>query len=328
MAYAVDIINDSFKKTKELFFPIRFKYWVKMGFVNLFTGGNSGGLNDPRYSSNNKDFPSFANLRDALYQFNTKSLEFLSQYGLFIGIGAFFLYLIALFFSYISCVFTFMFIDGLVKKDIHIRKSFEQNNPLGLSLFFLRFIIGIVELVITFLIFSPLILAFFRNELSMFNFWLLIPMVLVWLLIVIVFGIFLFLVNSFVIPIMYFKKIPFIPAWKYFKKIAKKKFREIVIYWLFSMILVIGASILYLLLLLIALIPLILVLIVFVLIGVLTYFGISALGSELVALITVILYGILVILFLVFLITVLFVPIPAFFRIYSIEMLKKLESKT
>ena len=103
--------------------------------------------------------------RELISRANSKALDWLSEYGLIIGIIFSALMFIGLIYSYINSVFIFMFIDGVVNKKISIRKSFSKNNPLGVSLFFFRIVFGLINTLISLLIFSPIIIAFFTTAL-------------------------------------------------------------------------------------------------------------------------------------------------------------------
>lgn len=327
MAYATEILNDSINKTKELFFPVRKGYWLRMGFVSLFSAnGGSGGSSGSSGGNRDSDF-SKINWKQVISTFNSEALKFLNQYGAIIGAGFFVLYLISLFFTYISSVFSFVFIDGVVKKDLKIRKSFAENKYLGSQIFFLRLVIGIIGMIVFVLLFLPLFKAFFSNTLADFNFWLIIPMLVALVIYSLVVGFFLFFVYDFVVPIMYLKKFAFSSAWKHFIDIAKNKKMEIFIYWLLKVGLSIASGIIILLCVLVLLIPLILVFVLLALIGVLIYFGLKYAGLEIVGIALGILLGAAILLFLVYAMAVLFVPISAFFTLYSVEMVKKLESK-
>ena len=327
MAYAIDILNDTFNKTKEQFFPIKVKYWLRMGFISMFggrrtsssSGGNSG------YNSSGKDFPGM-NFSEIVTKVNTEGLNYFSQYGLITGIGIFVLYLISLFFTYINSVFMFMFMEGLFNKDIRIKKSFKDNNKLGVSLFSFRFILGIISLIVTLLIFSPLLQAFVSNTLVNFNYWLLIPMFITWILFLIVIGILMFLVYDFVVPIMYLKKFAFSPAWKHFLQIASKKKLEIFLYWLIKIGLSLASVIVSFLIVIPLLFVILLLAIPFVLLGLGIYFLFNFIAGELGAIISVSVFGVMCFFLFIYLFSVVFVPIPAFFRMYSIEMVKKLDS--
>lgn len=323
MVYAADILSESFEKTKNLFFPIRPGYWIRMGFISLFGssfGGGSGG--NSGYNSSGRDLPSGLNFTEAISQFNTGALDFLSKYGTIVAIVFIMFYAISIFFTYINSVFRFMFIEGIVKKDVRIIKSFKDNKSNGLSLFFLRFIFGLISLAIFLLVFSPMIIAFFSNTLVTFNFWLLIPMFLLLLLFALIVGIFWFLVYDFVVPIMYLKQLAFSPAWHYFIKIARNNKLEIFLYWLIRIGLAIASAVISL----IVILPMLLVLGILVLIGVLIYFTMNALFGATAALIITVILGSFLFIFWIFAMVVVFVPIPAFFRMYSIEIVKKLDS--
>jgi len=325
MAYATDILGKCVDETKQLFFPIRKKYWLKMGFLSLFSGRNSGsggnGFNSSRTSGNNEDISTFfENLK-------TEGISFFTQYGVLVGIGVFFIWLISLFFVFLNSVFTFVFIEGIIKKDVSIKKGFKNNKKLGVSLFALRFILSLVILLLILLIASPLLYSLIMGNISNFNFWLLIPIGLALFFMLLCFGIFWFLVYDFVVPIMYMKKYSFFRAWNYFKKICKKKKMEIFIYWLMKIALSIGISIVSLFLMIPVFLLMLIIAIPFVLLGVGIYLLINLLNNT-AAILTVIPYGIIVVLLFIYLISVVFVPFKAFMTKYSIEMVKKLEGKS
>ncbi len=326
MVYAGDIITDCWNKTKELFFPIRKEYWVKMGIANIFSwnsaGGSGGGNSFGNSGSSNTENP-FAGMtfQQIVSQINTQALDFLSKYGYIIGIVIFLLYLLGLFFTYISSVFTFIFLEGILKKEIKIRKSFSENKTQGRSLFFFRFYFGLISLAATLVILSPILYSFFTNRLIEFNLWWLIPIILALIIFYTIVGIFLFLVTDFVVPIMYLKKYTFGQAWDYFKKIAKGKKFEIFMYWLIKIVLGIVSAIAFLLLL----IPFFLIMLLFVVLGVAIFFGIKSIGGELIAIITIIILGLIFLIIWAIAYAIVSVPIPSFLVIYSIEMVKKLD---
>jgi hypothetical protein len=323
MAYAGDIIKESFNRTKSLFFPIRKKYWLKMGFISIMAGNSQGGnyngngLND----SNKSGFPSGMTLQQFIADLNTKALAFLSQYGYIKGIAFIVLYFIGLIFSYLSSMFTFVFIDGIVKKDIVIGKSFSEWKKQGISLFLFRLVVGLVSLFVTLAIFSPVIVAFFQNKLAYFNFWLLIPIILGITVYSTIVGIFMFLADDFAVPIMYMKKLSFTKAWAEFRKIASGKKGEIFLYWLIKIGLGIVAGIGSFVVVLILLIPLIAI----SLLGVLLYFGLKAIAGMVAAVIIIALLAVILLTVFIYFVTVVLVPVAVFFRIYSIEMVKKLQ---
>jgi len=327
MVYSTEIIGDVFDKTKKLFFPINLKYWLKMGFVGLFTGSGTGSGGGNGYSSSRSGGESpFKDMtfREVVSKGNQVGLDFFQNYGYLVGIGLFVLYGLGLFFSYLSSVFTFVFFEGLFDKKFTIKNSFSKSKKLGTSLFAFRFIFGIINLVITLLIFSPLIMSFISNDLINFNLWLLIPMFLILIIISFIISIFLFLINDFVIPIMFTKKYAFGPSWDYFKKIAVNKKMEIFLYWLVKLGLGFASGVISFITIIPVLLIIGLIMIPVVIVAILLYLLFNLI-SQYVAIGAVVLFGFIVMLVLVYLLVTVFIPIPAFFRLYSVEMLKKLE---
>ena len=154
----------------------------------------------------------------------------------------------------------------------------------------------------------------------------LLPIFILLLLVGLVLGFFLFLVYDFVVPIMYMKRYPFASAWRYFLKIARSNKLEIFIYWIFKIILGMGIS----LVLLISLIPVGIVLAIiaipFVAVGVGIYYLFKSAGQILMYS-SLGIYGFIVFFFFIYLLSVIYVPVSAFFVRYSLEMLKKLEGR-
>jgi hypothetical protein len=322
MAYAIDIISESFNKTKSLFLPVRPGYWIRMGFISMFSMSNYGGSGSTGGTGGGREqLPGFS-FSQAVTQFNVSALEFLARYGLFIGIAMIFFYLISLVFTFISSVFSFMFIEGVAKKEIRIKRSFVKNVHSGLSLFYFRFVLGIVSLIVLSLIFAPLLYSFFTNNLVNFNLWLLIPIIISLILYVFLVSIVLFLVYDFVLPIMYFRKLSFGKAWRRFVKFGKLNKLEIFVYWIIKLVLSIGAGVISLLLL----IPVFIGIVILGLIGLMLFFVFQLLAGQTAAIIIVAPYALISLAFLVVMTATIFVPIPAFFRIYSIEMVKKLDT--
>jgi hypothetical protein len=293
-----------------------------MGFVSLFAGSNYGGGMGNLGSSRKPETVSISvSIRELIAQFNTEALKFISQYGNFIGIAFILIYALCLLFAYLNSIFTFVFIEGIVKKELQIKKSFSDNKNLGTSLFFLRFIVGLITMGGLVIIFYPVISAFFNNTLADFNLWSLLPIGVELIVFLFILMIFMFLVYDFVIPIMYLKKFTFGSAWNYFIKLLSKNKLQILIYWFMKLVLSIGAGILSIMIA----IPLLIILIPLIIIGVLIYLGSYAVVGLIPAIIITGICGFVVLVLFIYVSAVVFVPLPAFFRLYSIEMVKKLE---
>jgi hypothetical protein len=325
MAYAGDIIEDCFTRTKELFFPIRKGYWIRMWFAGAMSGNGQGSnFNSSNYTDTGKLlFPKSMTIQEAIAAFNTQGLSFLSQYGYILGIAFLVIYFLGLILSYFSSIFTFVFIDGIIKKELSIGKSFSEYKTQGKSLFIFRFVLGLVSLFVTLGIFSPIFVAFFQNQLAYFNFWQLIPMVIAVVIYSIAVSLLTFLVDDFAVPVMYMKKCNLSTAWAEFSKIASGKKREIALYWLIKLGLGIVAGLGSLVLVLIMILPGIVV----VLIGILLYFAIAYLAGKAAAIIIIAVLGFIAFVLWLYIISIILTPVPAFFRLYSIEMVKKLQER-
>jgi hypothetical protein len=204
---AFDLVGKSVKKTQQLLFPIKFRYWMKLGFVSLLSK-NSGsflkGNNGLNFSvpSSNKDVNSVTG--NAISNLSEKS--YIGILGLIMGVGV----ILALIWSFITSVFTFIFIDALVKKDYKIKKSWKENKGNGASFFGFRIVTALINLAVIGLIFLPLILSIIDVGLKEFistisfsvflSFMISIIFAVIWLLL---FGIFIGFVLDFALPEMY-----------------------------------------------------------------------------------------------------------------------------
>ncbi|MBD3203284.1 hypothetical protein GF327_03255 [Candidatus Woesearchaeota archaeon] len=320
MAYAIDIIEDSFNKTKKLLFPIRKSFWLKMGFVSLFSGRAGSGSYSSGYNSNQiESFPE--DVKSTIGEINNNFLFNLKKYGYFIGIFISLVLLIVLFFSYIFSIFKFMFIQGVLEKKINIKRSFNKNKKLGASLFVFRIYLGLISIGLMLLIFSPLIFAFLNGALQFFNYLLLIPMLFSFFILIFIVRIVNFIVMNFLVIIMYNKDVSIRSSWNHFKKITSEKKVEIFLFWIMKIVLGIVGGIA---------IAIIVIgfLIAFGIIGAILafifYFMYAASNSYLI-LGTGIVFGVILFLFFIYAVAVVSLPVDVFFQYYSINMIKKLE---
>ncbi|MEM3374670.1 MAG: hypothetical protein QXE31_05640 [Candidatus Woesearchaeota archaeon] len=324
MVYAADILNECIAKTKELFFPIRKAYWIKMTIANLLAG-NSNYMNFNSFSnisSPNTTKTSYnLSFNQAISQINTEALNFVSKYGNLVGIFFLVIYIFILFLQYISSMFTFVFLDGIVKKELKIKNAIKETEKQKNSLFLFRFYFGLINLLITLLILSPVIYYFFTNNLSNFNLALLIPILMLFIIFFIFVNIILFIVDDFLVPIMYLKKYTINDAFNYFKKIAQNNKLEIFMYWLIKIGLSIAVAFIYIFIFIsILLFSILLAIIGYFAYQILLRFHIRISDTILILLILFLL------LFLFFIFAIITTPLATFFKIYSIEMVKKLES--
>ena len=322
---AFDYIGGSIERTKNLLFPIKPKYWFKLAIVVLISnlaknqGGNGG--NSFRVPSRGKGLDNITG--NAVSDLNNK---FLSSNIPLIGFVILLLFILGLIINFISSIFSFIFLEAVLdkKKQLFIKKSFSKNIHHGLSLFLFRILLGIVSLVLIALIALPYIFAFFNKTITSPFFgvgiiYILLTVLFIIILIIIIALITLFLYD-FIIPEMYLKNKNMRTSWKsVLGKIGNNKM-EVFIYIVAKIVLGIAAGIISALIALILLIPFI---IIGLLAGVSLYLLAKALSSLILTIFLVILL-IIFILFFVYLVTVVTLPIPLFFRYYSLDIYQKL----
>ena len=306
MTVAIDTLNSAFSKTKKLFFPIDRAYWL----INLFGGRPGNGFSGGNSYSTSSESP------------DVNFASFITRYGLLLGIAFIAFFVLMLFFTYLNSVFTFMFIEGVLHKSIKIRKSFRANHSLGLNIFFVKLITGMITIAGIAVILSPVIIALLNGTLSSFNYWLFVPMFLGFFIFFLALIIFWFIVYDFVMPVMYLKNYRFARAWHHVIKKIRDRKGEIGLYWLIKVGLSIALNIATIIL---AIFVAIILLIPFALIGLGIYF-LLLMASQTAAIIVTATYAAVVILLIIYAISVIFVPVAAFFRLWSIEMVRKLKA--
>lgn len=303
------------ERTKDLLFPINLKYWMKLGFVSLLSAKSSfvRGL-----GSSNFNIPQTRENAATITGNAISNLE-KTNYGLFGGIF-FIATILFIIWKYITSIFTFIFIEAAINKEFSIKQSWRKNKPSGSSFFLFRILTGLIFLIVSLLIFSPLIVKIlqigFTNYVQQTSsaavwgtFFIYLILFLLWSLI---FGVFMLFVNNFSLIDMYKNRINITSAIKNtFNQIRLQKL-EIFIYVLASFLLSIGIAIL-------AFLVLIIPIILFGLIGVGLFFLLFIL-SKVLAFILIILY----VIFLVYLFVVILLPFTVFMRYFSILGYEKL----
>ncbi len=298
---AFDLINPAIEKTKSLLFPINAKYWFRLGFVSLFTGSNSGG---------SFRIPNFGGLSSRNKEIELSSIKSnLGLTGLLIGFFGIF----ALLLNFISSVFNFIFIDALVKKKYSIKQSWEELKSLGFSFFLFRILFGLILIL---LITIPILLFFLKFGQSENIFTALGPLIILlliplFLILILLIGIFLSFVHHFSLVDMYKNKIRITRAIKNtFRNINLQK-KESLVFILATMVLGIAINIL-------SLIVLFLILLILIPIGILFYFIFLS------NLILGIILSIPILIFLIYFINVALLPLYSFMRYFSILSYEKI----
>jgi len=322
MVIAIDILSDTFHKTKKLFFPVKAGYWLRMGFASLLNQSSYSGGSFNFNGSGGTDFPSSMSIKEQISVFNSKALSFLSQYGFLVGLLFILLASFSVIFTYITSIFTFVFIDGLMQKKFLIKKSYVKNHMQGISLFWTRILLGVLMLICLIINLLPLLISFFSGTLASFNLFYLIPMIILFVIVMIFFSIIFFFISNFIVPLMYLKKTNLRNATSIFYRLLHKNILEILLYWLVK----IGLAVTSFLIIIPIFILYFLFALIFILFGVGLFFLGNIVGTTLAIFLTI-LYGLPVGLLLFYGFVVLTVPIPSFFRMYSIKMVQGIEKK-
>jgi hypothetical protein len=312
---AFSFVDPGIAKVKGLLFDkFSAKYWMKLGFVSMFsTSSNFGGGN------NSYRMPSGGeNSAGGITGNAVNSLGGLQKgvLGLLLGIGL----IIGLIFTYIRSVFTFVFIDALVNREFTIGGSWRKNRKQGRSYFWFLILAGLVSLVVMGLIFLPVILqmaelgltAYFEQFTGFEIFKALLPQIILTVIWMLLFGIFMTLVRDFALPEMYRKNLGVMEGIRFaFKNIGKQK-TEVLVYLiaklLFSMVVGIFSLIV---LLVVGVVVLIVSLIVFV-----PLFWVSTIAGVVLLVPTIV--------FLIYLMFVITLPFSAFMKYYSLFGYEKL----
>jgi hypothetical protein len=240
--------------------------------------------------------------------------------------------LIILLWMWVGANFSFVFIDSIMRNDASLRIPFHRNKPQGNSYFKWNIVFSSVVL----LTFGVIILHLIARLVKVgifaakppINTAQILPMVLRYVPVLLAAGIFFYLIAiftiDFVLPVMYKRKINILKAWGIFFGIAKRNIGEILLYLLIK----IGLSILALIA---AVILTIIGIIAFLLIGGLLYllgwfvYNMTPNTAKTTVLIFLILAGIPALGFLGLLFSLLFLPIPIFFRIFPIYVLGSID---
>ena len=327
---AFDYISPSIDDVKKLLFPFSLGKWMKLGFVSLlaYSGGNSG-FNTPKANFGGSNSSSMSRSMnditgDAIK--GTKDSLGILYYIVFPIILLFIIF--GFIMTYVTSVFSFIFIESLVKKEVLIKKSWQNCKSMGFSFFLFRVVIGLMVLGAIVLALLPLIIplvqqgvtAYFENF-SIWNIAWIIPIFILLILFIIIISIFTTLVYNFSMIHMYYKKIP---AWasikSTFSKMSKAKI-PVFIFLLANFVISIASVFFAVILFLILLIPMLIIAIPFTLIFVWLIITFGWTTSIIVGMVIV---SILFLIFLIYVFSVIFLPMTTFSRYFSIRNYKEL----
>jgi len=255
--YGIDAIDKAVSRTRTaLFEPFDFWKWVKFAIIIFLLGGigsNYGGSGtnyrmgseDFGYNISNiepgriTDFPSGISGPDLN---NIHSISPLALIAVLIA----FLFLLALIFSYISSVMEFVFVEALVRNEVHFWAYSKKFLGKGFNLLLIRLALGLVFLVLFVLALLPFI-PIFSIESPDFDvpafvggiFWIFGVIILLALT-----GVVISSFLSLAIPLAIYRETGILSAFRMVYRNFRKSWKEVLVYWLIRFLLGIGIAIL------------------------------------------------------------------------------------
>jgi len=325
--HAVDSVEPAFDRTVGLLFkPVRARFWLKLALVVLLMGfgagggggGSGGNFSNFRYTAGREDLGNLPEL------FVTKVMENIGIIAAAVGI----LILLALVLSYIRVVMQFVFLESVLNSRVEIRDGFRRHMGKGFRLFLFELAVGIIFISCMII---PVLAYYFIFGISFgMALWLSLAIwILALILLVILMSIVMSFTKSFVVPYMY-KGRGLIEGWKHLLSLVRKNIDQTVVYVLMRIVLAIVSGIVGLVItipvLLILLIPGIIIALLFIMLGGgIALSGICSGPMLLACIAAAILLLIPVVLVVSYLLTLVQLPIPVFFRYYTLIFLTKID---
>jgi hypothetical protein len=330
--YAIDAVDRAFSRTKKaLFEPFDFWKWVKLAIIIFFVGsvgsnyGGSGTNYQPSSDNYGNDFPNIepgeipslpSDISESGLD-NIQSMEFLA---IIAAVLIFFILLILLF-SYISSVMEFVFVEALVRNEVHLRVYFKKFMGKGFNLLLIRLALGLVFLVLFVLALLPFIPVFLTESpdsalpaLIGGMFWFFGVIILLALI-----GSVVSSFLSLAIPLSIYRETGILSAFRMVYRNFRKSWQEVLVYWFIRFLLGIGIGILALILFGMLILGLA---IVFLIIDVVLYFLFSTFLSEPLIWILLIPFFLAEFLFIFVTLLMLSVPLAVFLKYHLLSFLE------
>ncbi|AKB18174.1 MULTISPECIES: hypothetical protein [unclassified Methanosarcina] len=330
--YGIDAIDKAVSRTKTaLFEPFDFWKWVKLAII-IFLLGNIGynyGGSGTNYRMSSEDFGNnFPNIEpgrmpdflSGVSWIGFDHIQSIAPLAIIATIIAF-IFLLALIFSYISSVMEFVFVEALVKNEVHFWAYSKKFLGKGFNLLLIRLALGIVFLVLfglSLLPFVPIIL----KESPDFSFPAIIGGVFWFFGVIIMLALLGAVVSSFLslaIPLAIYRESGILSAFRTVYRNFRKSWKEVLVYWLIRFLLGIGIAIFAVILFGLLMLALG---IVFLIIDVVLYFLFSTFVSESLVWILLIPFVIVELLLLFVTLMLLSVPLAVFLKYHLLSFLE------
>lgn len=314
--HAVGALNRALEETNSLLFKkVKFVFWLKLALVVFLVGG--GGFFNPTSFVGNE---------------NRSDVDLMRYLPLVVVVFSV-IVIIGLVFSFIRAVCQFMFIDALVDGRIEIVKGFKRNLDNGFSLFLFNLALGFATIAAVIAILMPAVYYMFLSgaEVSRpVTFVGMLLMMCIVLPIALASGIIGSFTNEFVTVLMYKNRKGVVYCWKRLIGLIKNNTKEFVVYMVVRIACGIAASIILFIVEIVVTIVAIIVAIVPV-VGFIVIVGGSAIALDwgtsalMWLLIPAVVAAIAYLWVVSYIIVALTLPIPVFFRYYSMLFLHRIE---
>jgi hypothetical protein len=212
---ALDAVNPALERTKSMLFrPVRFKNWLKIGFIAWLAGSGGAGFNYTGGSfPGQKREPGTQEMEHAIR-------AFLNEHVLLIVLVAALAFVIGLAFLYLSCRFRFILFDSILSGDPQIGRGWRRyGSPANRYFGFMILVMVACGIVLLLIAGLPLWHAFKSGVFSGDNPFsallrYLVPIVLGILVLAVVAAIVTTLANDFMLPLMALEDIRVGRAWR------------------------------------------------------------------------------------------------------------------
>jgi hypothetical protein len=228
---------------KALFQPFDIGKWFTIGFTAFLAGlvdghgGGGGGNHEYGYKKANWD---------ELFNFPGIAMEWMADNPvwatlIFIGIG--FLFVLGIVLTWLSSRGKFMFLDNVVYDKAEVSKPWYDFSKEGNSLFLWRLVYGLICLVVILLSLYAAYSFAYNMHYGYIVFpaklFIILAMILYFMVLFIIMGYISLFLDSFVVPIMYKKRISATRAWGVFIRLFAKHLGSFIVYGLFIFVLMI-----------------------------------------------------------------------------------------
>ncbi|WP_226011730.1 DUF2207 domain-containing protein [Halomicrobium salinisoli] len=247
---AVDSVDDAIDATKRFLLPFSWSTWLKLAFVLFFVGGG-GGFTNPQAFSNLGDEGSPDTQAEgfgsdgALQAIADSGPSWLTPELILGAVVALIVLVVVL--AVIGQVMQFVFVESLLREEVHVRRYFGRNVGNGLRLLAFRILLGIVAVTILAVIAvaaGVLLFGLGDGGFPAVGAGLLVLAIPLMFLFAIVFGTINGFTNVFVVPIMLTEDRGVLSAWSRLWGAIKREWKEFLAYLFFSVVLTFGVGIL------------------------------------------------------------------------------------